>query len=226
MKKATVVGAVLLSVAVHAGCGSGGDDNGGAASEGTEGGAACTATGGLPIQDGRYESSGFQGNVATGQHSTNRGSTVTLVSDEMCTCGNAVQVPSDVGGTDWAWPGTGVKVVWFLNQQAGSTVYLGADLSAKTSVRVGLTDTSALNLRVVLQVPGTTSDSAFFYCAPVTAPAHQTIPLTSFNTKCWDNTGTAFDRVSMEVVSLAVQIVTEVDRAYPFDFCVTELSID
>jgi hypothetical protein len=60
------------------------------------------------------------------------------------------------------------------------------------------------------------------YCAPLTA-ASGTIKWTSFNTKCWDNSGMALAGAPNTATYVHFQ-VTAATAVAAFDFCVTALS--
>jgi hypothetical protein len=81
-----------------------------------------------------------------------------------------------------------------------------------------------LTLRIDLEVRDADSGVSTYYCNSLPT-AGSTIPLTSLIAACWHDRGNAFDRATMQPACLAVQVVTSTSQAYPFNFCVTALSI-
>jgi hypothetical protein len=59
------------------------------------------------------------------------------------------------------------------------------------------------------------------YCAPITA-ASGTIPWATFNTKCWDNSGTALTAAPTMAHHVQIQVFATA-TAGSFNFCVTSL---
>jgi hypothetical protein len=180
---------------------------------------------GLPLTaDKTYVASGFSGSVWTANDTD--GSTIALAANNtMCVSGTAIQIPTVDGAPDYsgAW---GVDLGWNLNETLfgdGGSEKLAADVSNKTSINVGLSGATGLTLRVQFEV--VTGGTSAYYCAtlPVTGGA---IPIANLRTDCWGATGLPFDKATMQPISFAIQVVTDTGKAYPFDFCVTSLSID
>jgi hypothetical protein len=181
---------------------------------------------GLPTPGGQYTSGGRTGWVWTVSDAD--GSTITRDPDVLCVTGTAVQVPYVNGGYDYAgaW---GVNVGWDLNDALLSDGGLGstnpADLSGMTSITVAIAGAAGLSLRVQLTVDDAGNGTQAYYCAPIPS-AGGTIPLSSLTKDCWGNTGVAFDPATVRPNNVVIGVVTSPSQSYPFDFCVTALSID
>jgi hypothetical protein len=156
------------------------------------------------------------------------GSTITLDPGFLCASGTAIQVPyGDAGQPDWsgAW---GVMLGWNLNQQllpdGGTGAQNPANLAGMTLITVGIADATGLNLRIELNVNDADSGTQAHYCASIPS-AGGTISLSSLTKDCWTSGGAPFDPATMHPVNLSIQVVTTTVQAYPFNFCVTALSI-
>jgi hypothetical protein len=62
-----------------------------------------------------------------------------------------------------------------------------------------------------------------YYCAVMSA-ASQTLPWTSFNTACWNNTGTYLTGAPTAATQILIAVSSEAGVAGSFDLCVTSLS--
>jgi hypothetical protein len=138
-----------------------------------------------------------------------------LASDSLCITGNVMALPPTPTPADLAndW-GCGIGVN--LNQgDAGTTsmtyVFTGTGITVTTTEVPPCT-----TARVVVDNAGQD------YCAPLTDGA--AIPWTTFNTACWDNSGTALAAPPASV-AVKVQFVTSATGPCSYtDFCVTAIS--
>jgi hypothetical protein len=85
-----------------------------------------------------------------------------------------------------------------------------------SGVTYALDNLPAQGMRLVIDQGG--SD----YCAPITA-ASGTVKWSSFNTKCWDGSGTSLSAAPSTATHLQFQ-VTAGTAAASFNFCVTSVS--
>lgn len=206
-----------------------GTGTGGAAPTGTGGaaqGGATGLTGGVATPNNYYTQGALMGYVWTAKDTD--GSTIALTAGQLCASGTAIKVPNIDGGTtpDYgnAW---GVDVGWNLNQTAavgdgGAGTSNTADLSGLTSVTVGLSGATGLTLRVQVEVD--TAGTPAYYCTSLPA-AGGTINLADLKTLCYGTTNNVpFDKTTMKPVNFALQVVTDITKAYPFSFCVTSLT--
>jgi len=116
----------------------------------------------------------------------------------MCGTGCMLRVSGTLGAATAANSYAGVVFVGFnINQTAGSSV-VGRFTPAGTSLVVTYTKVSGpATIRVQIQA-GTSR-----WCANLSAsPA--TIPYTTFNTACWDTSGTAYAKQPIEALQLVV----------------------
>lgn len=154
------------------------------------------------------------------------GSTITLNPNEFCVNGNAIQVPIGSNGQpDWsgAW---GALAGWNLNQPVLDGVVsdpLPADLSGKQSIGIQISGADGLDLRIQLHANDANGTPAY-YCSGVPQTG-AVVNLSSMMTDCWSGMGVAFDPATIKPIDLSVQVVTSMSRAYPFNFCVTQLDI-
>jgi len=227
------------------GSNAGGKSAGGATSAGGDLGTGGTPvvplTDGMPL-DGNYLTIGNLKGVIWTTWDTKvagtPGSTITQVDGKTCAYGVAAKVTcTDATKTDCAYSTYwGVDLGWNLNQPKDadggvSDTPLPADLSAFTSVSFDFDGASdpPLPLRIQLTVPDPAGGTESYYCSRIaTAALPQTIALANLKTNCWPG-GTpqvAFDPATMKPTNLAIQVFTDVDKAYPFNFCLTKLTFD
>jgi hypothetical protein len=123
--------------------------------------------------------------------------------DALCVTGTIPALPASPVQKDYDdnW---GIQIG--VNANADDTVAIGTSFS---TIQVTLSGMPLSGLRVMLHRKG--DGEAVSYCAANTGAAMQ---LTSFNTACWDNSGTAFaaadapniDKVGVQVSSTAAAI--------------------
>ena len=136
------------------------------------------------------------------------GSMVMPTSFAMCGMGCMLRATGTVGPATAANSYAGVMYMGFnVNQALGSTA-VGTIAPTGTSLVVTFTKTSGPAVIRAQISAGMTR-----WCATLmTSPA--TIAYTSFNTACWDNTGTAYAKQPIDTVQL---VIPGADAAAPFD---------
>jgi hypothetical protein len=141
-------------------------------------------------------------------------STATLSSTGLCISGNVMEVVASDYTDDW-----GCGIGFNLNQTMGTNTPVNAYALTGTGVTVSSSAVPACtSARVVLDQNGTTT-----YCAALTPGV--AIPWSSFNTACWDNSGT-FLTGPPTSQALKVQFVSSPSHACPFtNFCITGVSL-
>ena len=201
----------------------------------TASGGYPTTFGGYPTASGGGPSTGGSLNVTAGgyvQSSTYQGyawtaagpgteSTITptdfasLVSDTQLCVSGSVGARPDYGG----YAMLGIN----LNQATtGGTGSEGTYTPTGGSVTVGVTNTGGSTLWVQIQAPGGDTDANLRWCAILTGSGG-TIALSSFNTKCWDNSGTAYAGQALQALMIFVPGGNA--TATSFNFCLTALTI-
>lgn len=128
---------------------------------------------------------------------------------ELCATGN---IPATA---DPMYPGMGIG---FNAKQGSDGAAEQVWTTTGTGVTVNYTATGATGpVRVVL-VNGTTG-----YCAAATPGAM--IPWASFNTACWDDSGSAFS-AGMPITSIQLQVNSDVAAQPSVNVCLTDLTIN
>jgi hypothetical protein len=135
--------------------------------------------------------------------------------DSNALCGAGITQVADSKGNTW---GAGVGIT--LNQaMATSSTNPPANQfplpATSTGVRYALSALPAQGAKLIIDNAGVD------YCANITAVTG-TIDWISFNTKCWDGSGTALE-APPTATHLQFQ-ATAVASATPFDFCVTSVA--
>jgi hypothetical protein len=62
------------------------------------------------------------------------------------------------------------------------------------------------------------------HCSVLTAAGAQTVTFASTTLDCWEAGGAAPDAAG--IISIKWQVVTDAEAAHPFDFCITELTVN
>jgi hypothetical protein len=102
-----------------------------------------------------------------------------------------------------------------VNQNPGMATP-GAVKPTGVALTVSFKQTGTFPLRVQIQAKGATA--ATRWCANVTtSPA--TIPYETFNTACWDDSGTFFDTATTEIESVLLLVPGNVEVDVPFNAC-------
>jgi hypothetical protein len=141
-------------------------------------------------------------------------STVCLLSNALC--GAGATAARDTAGRVW-----GAGFGFNLNQamavgSASPPINTFAVPTSANGLTYGLSNLPAQGARLVIDNGG--SD----YCATLQAPTGQ-VTWTTFNTKCWDNSGTALSGAPATATRIQFEVIATTASA-PFDFCVTAVS--
>lgn len=203
-----------------AGFGAGGAGAGGTLGAGgtSAGGTSAGGAGGVGMSGGGYLVSGawhgyvYDSASGTGSTISPKDFTMNTANQPFCAMGSVAPM-ADYSGT---------AIVGFnLNQAAGSMTF-GTVTPTANGIIVNVTNTGASPLRVQLQGPNGATDATQRWCAPLTGTGDVTIPYSSFNTACWDGSGTAY---AGEPIAAAQILVpgTNTD-AVPFNFCLNSIS--
>ena len=210
-------GAGASGIAGYAGFGAGGVGGlgaGGASGAISGGGSAGSAA----MSGGGYLVSGaWHGYVWTSASGT--GSTITPPNFSSNTAGQPFCATGSVGAmADYS--GTAI-VGYNLNQAQGMGSPTNTITPTASGIVVNVTNKGTSTLRLQLQGPNGATDAKQRWCATITGSGG-TIPYSSFNTACWDDSGTAYAGEPI----VAAQILVPGDNlvAVPFDFCLNSIS--
>ena len=198
-----------------------------AAGSGTPGTAGPTTTAGTgapqggaaaaPQSGGGYIVSGnWKGYAWTGV--TGMGSTIMPMDFTGIAAGAPLCVMGSVAvTTDYSAVGMlGVN----LNQAATMNAPQMTVAPTGSGLMIDITNTGTSQLRVQVQSPDGDMNPEHRWCAPL-AGKGGLMPWTSFNTKCWDNSGTAY---AMEPLStLIVSVPGGITAPIPFNFCLNSV---
>jgi hypothetical protein len=141
-----------------------------------------------------------------------KGSTACMTSDALC--GKGTTGVADMAGTIW---GAGIGVN--LNQAAATTSAsppVNSTSVTGTGIQYSLSNLPPQGMRIVIDNGGTD------YCAPIDA-ASGTVYWSTFNTKCWDDSGTSLSGAPSSATHLLFQVTAD-NATTPFDVCVTGVS--
>lgn len=200
----------------NGGNGQGNNGNGGAATAGNgsgtggSGNAANTAGGGYLVFGS------WHGWAWTGVETTKQ-STITPTDFKTAAAGDPLCVSGSVAPySDYS----GVAMVgWNLNQEKSSTT-LGEVTPTLKGILVKVTNTGGTDLRLQIQSADGATNPLHRWCAPIPGNGGF-IPYTSFNTACWDNTGTAYDN---SPITTAIVIVPGSNTApVAYNFCLVSI---
>ncbi len=197
---------------------------------------AVNSTGGVPSSNGgaSFSTGGMAAGGANGSYYVNgpwagyvwtatcTGSSITgdfsthMTGSPYCVSGS-VAPASDYSG--WAMLG------WNINQTQGSSTPNGTWTPSNINsggVLISVSNSGGSALRVQIAGPNASTDSSDTWCAAVTG-AGGLIPWTSFNTACWDNSGTAY--AGQPISNVEVLVPGGNIAAVPFDFCLNSLGV-
>jgi hypothetical protein len=151
---------------------------------------------------GAYSGSAFVSNTT--------GSTFCLSSNCVCAAGPTPQFNATVN--NW-----GADFGFNLSPNSTSTNLIPVQLVGK-GVSVTLSNLPSVPVvRINVLVGGTS------YCATI-ATASQTIPWTSFNSSCWDDTGSFLSGNVLNAATSLYFVINSTSAGGTFDFCVTSIS--
>ena len=197
------------------GASGGRSDAGASAGPPLDGGPPCTATvaSGAITLTSNYLAAGTigQGGYAYA-YQDGMGSTACMSPTALC--GKGSTAIADAAGTIW---GAGIGIN--LNQAAATTSAspaVGSVQATGTGIAYKLSNLPPQGMRIVIDSGGTD------YCVPI-ASASGTAYWASFNTKCWDNSGSALSGPPANATHVLFQVTADA-AATPFDLCVTGAS--
>lgn len=164
----------------------------------------------------------WKGSAWTQKDATGRGTTLTQTfnGNQLCASGTVAPDPN------WA----GVAIVGMnLNQRPNSsTVNTTIPTGTGLYVNVSNNSTPKSDLRVEIEGPNCTKgtppseyDADDCWCAELPGSGGF-IPWSSFNTHCWDNSGTAYNP-SIPIVAAAVKVPGSNSVNVPYNFCVNDI---
>jgi Glycosyl hydrolase family 12 len=184
---------------------------------GSAGTGAGAAGGGAPTSGGGYIVSGnFKGYAWTGV----TGMASTIMPKDFA--GLAAGAPLCVMGMVEA--SADYSAVGMLGVNLNQANTMNAPLMTVTPTGMGLmvdiNNTGNSLLRVQVQTPDGDMNADHRWCAPISGKGGL-IPWATFNTKCWDNSGTAYamEPISTAIISVPSMMTTPVN----FNFCLNSL---
>jgi expansin (peptidoglycan-binding protein) len=148
-------------------------------------------------------------------YSYNDGHGSTVCIDSTAMCGTGTTAVADAAGTIW---GAGIGAN--LNQAQGTAASPNPSVNnyaaTGTGIAYSLSNLPAQGMRIVIDNGGTD------YCVPIAA-ASGTVGWASFNTKCWDNSGTFLSGAPATATHILFQVTADA-ASTPFNFCVTHVA--
>ena len=191
---------------------SSGQSSGGEAGPGDAGCSAAVSAGAIPLTGGYLAASVIGDGGYAYSFQDDMGSTACVDTTAYCAAGSTGI--ADLAGTVW-----GAGVGSSLNQ-ALATGPTSPPVHTYAATGSGVTYTldglPSQGMRLIIDQAGTD------YCAHLTAAA-DTIKWSSFNTKCWDGSGTTLAGAPQQATHLQFQVPAGTIAA-PFAFCVESLS--
>jgi hypothetical protein len=133
--------------------------------------------------------------------------------DPSAFCGAGATATMDAMGTVWGG-GIGVNLNQIMATSSTSPP-INTFAATGSGITYALSSFPTQGMRIIID------SSAMDYCAPITG-ASGTVKWSSFNTKCWDNSG-----MTLAGAPTATHInfqVNSASAAADFDFCVTAVS--
>jgi hypothetical protein len=109
---------------------------------------------------------------------------------------------------------------WNINQANGPDAPKNTLTPTKAGVIFQVTNKGSSALRAQIQGPKGETDESDRWCATITGSGGF-IPFTKFNTKCWDDTGTAYANQPIVAAMILVPCSNTADT--PFNFCVDKI---
>jgi len=201
-----------------AGGGTGGDGSGGTSSGGS--GSGGNGSGGQATVGGYYESGAWQGYVGTlaSLGMIDPPDFDDTLGPPYCVSGEVSADDDFAGVAGWTWN---------LNQPAdctpaGCVPPLGTFVPTAEGVLITIDNELETELRVQILGPDGATDPDQVWCAPVPGVTGTSfIAWSSFETYCWNGTGTAY--IDQEIVTLQIVVPGPGPAGQPattFDFCV------
>jgi hypothetical protein len=191
--------------------GSGSGTGSGAASDG----GACSPTaaaGAIPVASNYLAASVIGKGGYTFSYSDGKGSTA--CNDMTAFCGAGTTAIADPMGTIWG-AGLGANLNQAMATSSASPP-VGTYSATGSGIAYTISNLPTQGMRLIID------NSATDYCAPLSA-ASGTVKWASFNSKCWDGSGTSLTGAPTAATHVQFQ-VTAGPAAGPFNFCVTAVS--
>lgn len=174
-------------------------------------GGAATNAGGAYVQMGDWHGYAFTSAYGAGSTITPMSFEARMPGQSLCASGT-VGAAADYSGT--------ALIGMNLNQPMGSGGPQPTTMS-KAGVYVQVKNNAGSTLRVQIQGPNGESDPMDRWCAPLMGTSGF-IPWGTFNTACWDNSGTAYS--GQPIVAAMVLVPGGATDSVMFDFCVETLA--
>ena len=169
------------------------------------------STGGIACPGGKCTVGPYSGSASA--FSDGVSSTICLSGNTLCAAGATNASKSTNTTINW-----GTAFGFNLSPNSTDTDLVGVQLSGSgISVTLSSLPTGA-QARVQVMV-----GNAAYYCAAMSAST-QTFPWASFNTACWNNSGTYLSGAPTAATSIAITVSSEAGVAGSFDLCVTSLA--
>jgi hypothetical protein len=123
----------------------------------------------------------------------------------MCASGEVLADPTYGSWAQWAWnisqTPEGVTSTW---SPTSSAIFYDVSTSYREPLRLIVYDQNYTS-----------------WCYPLTSSS-DVVPLSAFNTNCWDNSGSYYDGTPL--MGTMLQVVGSPSADTPFDFCVNDLA--
>jgi hypothetical protein len=198
------------------GNGAGGSGTGGSGGAGATGGASGAGTGGAGGTGGGAVGGymtfgdwhGFAWTAIGGAGNIMPPNFGTKTAPPLCATGDLAAGTANVGLL-------GVN----LNQASAPNSPIMSVVPTLDGMNVSVTNNGTSQLRVQIQGPNGATDANDRWCAPIFGSGGF-IPWNAFNTKCWDGTGTAYNR---QPIVAAMILVPGATGAVSFNFCLNEI---
>jgi hypothetical protein len=169
------------------------------------------STGGIACPGGKCTVGPYSGSAST--FSDGVSSTICLSGNTLCAAGTTNASKSTNTTINW-----GTAFDFNLSPNSTDTDLVGVQLSG-SGIFVTLSSLpTGAQARVQVMV-----GNAAYYCAAMSASS-QTLPWASFNTACWNNSGTYLSGAPTAATSIAIVVSSEAGVAGSFDLCVTSLA--
>jgi hypothetical protein len=193
------------------GSGSGGSGSGGSGSGGTAGTGGTAST-----NDGYWISDDWHGFAWTATDSTS-GTTITPKSFAGVAENGPYCASGTIKGATTAVAMVGVN----LNQERAANAESLTVVPSKDGITVNVTNSGGTPLRLQIQAPGGSTDESKRWCAAISGSGGF-IPWSGFNTRCWNNAGTAYNGTTALESALVLVPGGASDRS--FNFCLNSLT--
>lgn len=194
---------------------SGGSSGGGSGGVVVDSGAACQApiSGGAVALAANYLAGSVIGSGGYAYaYDDGNGSTICVDATALCAAGSTAVAS---GSTVWG-AGLGVNLAQAQGSAADPTPSPGAFAATGAGIAYSLSSLPPQGARLGIDHSGAD------YCATLSA-ASGTVAWDSFNTACWDGSGTSLTAAPADATHVEVQIVADAATT-PFAFCVDALS--